>query len=372
MAKTQLLFCATDNEIYEVLMASKQRISEGVLLELARDRGIYLSAKDSRETLADKLSSLQHDYNDLAIILDQREHSGRAEKTTSLTLNSSVTMDEFKEIAKEIMGQDTRDDKIIAHPVGNDHFVVQVNYSEIDHSKTRLIQRKKKEAEIEFSIQEGKTVVRMPYSSKAKDVFAELKAKLDEKKTVILSTTEIELSEFNHADQRTQFFTDLISGLKGFRLENVTSVRVEREKLEADLEAVEFDDDQDIAEAEQEALSLVRRVALSGESLLSSKEYQSLQKTGFFITSITWRARQIADPYTIVEFEAAFDEPIKGKGFKYAIRGGLKFHEGDYTKTLRPIEGKERERLLELVEQTATATVEKIRSATTIKTEDQK
>lgn len=68
MPESKRLYCATDKEIFDVLMSSKQRITESVMLELAKDRGVFYSAKDSREILADSLSLLPHDYHDLVFI----------------------------------------------------------------------------------------------------------------------------------------------------------------------------------------------------------------------------------------------------------------------------------------------------------------
>jgi hypothetical protein len=48
MIKNTLQYCATDKEIHDALMSAKQKIGEKVLLELAKDRGIFYSAKDTR------------------------------------------------------------------------------------------------------------------------------------------------------------------------------------------------------------------------------------------------------------------------------------------------------------------------------------
>lgn len=363
MAKNTLLYCATDKEIYDVLMSSRQRISPAVILELAKDRGIFYSSKDSRETLVDSLSLLTHDYNDLNIILDQREHAGRAEKITSVTLNAALTIEDIKEIAKEYIADSPSDEKATAHQKGTDQYVVNVRYSEIDYSKTRLVQRTPKEAGIEFHVEGDKTIVRMPANAKAKEIVSNLKDRLDGRKKADIPTELIEISEFSTAAQRTQFFTSLISSLNGFKLDNVTSVKVEPIKREVDDDELDLEDDQGKDLAKQEALALVRNVALKGESLLASEEYQSLQKKGFFITSIIWRSKQTQVPYPIVEFEAAFEDPGAGKGFKYSVRGALNFSDGEYTKTLRPISTEDRQEFLATIEQTASRIISEIRKA---------
>lgn len=361
MAKSTLLYCATDKEIYDVLMSSKQRINTAVVLELARDRGIFYSSKDSRESLVNNLSLLTHDYHDLNIILDQREHAGRAEKLTSLTLNAALTIDEIKEVAKDYMANSPPDEKATGYQKGNDQYVVNVEYSEVDYSKTRLVQRTPKTAGIEFYVEGEKTVIRMPSNAKAKEIVEKIKGRLDGKKKTDIPVGLIELSEFATAAERTRFFTLLISTLEGFKLDNVTSVKVEPLKKDKADDELELDDDQNREEAKQEALALIRNVALKGESLLASEEYQSLQKKGFFITSIIWRSKQTTKLHPIIEFEAAFDEPEAGKGFKYSVRGALNYIEGEYTKTLRPIEQEVRQEFLALIERTAHGVILKIK-----------
>lgn len=361
MDKTNLLYCATDSEIYDVLMSSKQRITDAILLELAKDRGIFYSSKDSRETLAQSLSLLPHDYHDLGIILQQREHSGRGEKLTSITLNAALTIDDIKAITKEYQEQSPSDEKVLAHQKGTDQYVVTVHYTDVDHSKTRLVQRKPKEAGIEFYVENDKTVIRMPSNTKAKEIATALKNRLDSRTKTNIPTSLIELTEFTSAKDRTQFFTTLISTLPGFKLDNVTSVKVEPITAEESESELDLDDDQDKEQAKQEMLALVKKVALNGQSLLLSDEYQGLQAKGFFITSIIWRAKQTTDPFPIVEFEAAFEEPELGKGFKYSVRGMLNFQEGEYTKTLRPISTSDKQEMLKLIEQTASNAIVEIR-----------
>lgn len=361
MANVSLLYYATDKEIYDVLMSSKQRINAAIILELAKDRGIFYSTKDSRETLAHNLSLLPHDYNDLNIILDQRENAGRSEKLTSITLNAKLTIEEIKEVAKEYIASSPTDEKATSHQKGSDQYIVNVEYSEIDYSKTRLVQRTQKTAGIEFHVEGDKTLIRMPSNSKAKEITNSLKHRLDGKKKIEIPVNLIELSDFSTSNERTRFFTELISTLYGFKLDNVTNVKVESMKNEETDDELELEDDQNKEEAKQDALALIRNVALKGESLLASEEYQSLQNKGFFITSIIWRSKQMKTPYSIIEFEAAFEEPEEGKGFKYSVRGALNFIDGEYTKTLRPIDQDIKQELLSLIERTASIAISNIR-----------
>lgn len=373
MIKNTLQYCATDKEIHDALMSARQKISEKILLELAKDRGIFFSAKDSREELISAISLLPHDYHGLNVLLEQREHSGRQEKLTSVTLPEALTVEEIKEVLKEYTEESPPDEKVTHYAKGNQQVVATVKYSDIDYGKTRLIQRTPKEAGIEFHIEKDKTIVRMPANDRSKAIFGKLKDKLDTKRKKEIETIRIEIGEFDSPALRTEFFTNLISDLYGFSLKNVTSVKVERLKLEPEEGELDLDDDQETEEAKQEALALVKKVALKGETLLASEEYQSLAKKGFFITSIIWRSMLKKSPCPMIEFEAAFEEPILGKGFKYFVRGAYNVVDKQYTKTIRPVDPAEKEHYLALIENTASSTIKELRkkAQAEVQTEDE-
>lgn len=369
MSKNTLLYCATDKEIFDALMSAKQKINEKVILELAKDRGIFYSAKATREDLISKISLLPHDYHDLNTLLEQREHAGRAEKLTSVTLHAVISVEEIKEALKEYAAESPADERITHHAKGNDRVIANIQYSDVDYGKTRLVQRTPKEAGIEFHIEAEKTVIRMPANERTKGIFGKLKDKLDAKKKTEIPAVRIEISEFTSPELRTEFFTSLISGLNGFKPENVTSVKVEKLKKESDEEELDLDDDQNAEEAKQEALSLVKNVALKGDTLLASEEYQSLIKKGFFITSIIWRSKLAKSPYPIIEFEAAFEEPELGKGFKYFVRGAYNVVDKQYTKTIRPVEPNDKEKYLGIIEETAANTIKILRTKAQVQAE---
>ncbi len=92
MAKSPLHYCATDNEVYELLMSGKQRITDSVLHAVGRNRGIFYSGQDSREHLISNLSLLTYGFSELQELLGQRENPTRAEKLTSVKLNSALSL----------------------------------------------------------------------------------------------------------------------------------------------------------------------------------------------------------------------------------------------------------------------------------------
>lgn len=346
-------FYATDKDIFDLLASAKQRMTEGVLRELARERGIFYSPQDSREDLVDALSLLPHTLNELLDLLDRRETSRRNEKTTTITLDADIPVDELKAVVREYQEEVGATEKVDSHQKGTNAFVMNVEYDDIDYSRTRLIQRQRQDATIEFTQQNGKTVVRLPASEKSKRVVENLTNRIEGRRKAPVPKESIELDADFTAEERTAFFTRLMSELAGHKLHGVTNLRICPSKAADDADDQTDLDADERAEAERDLLVVVRSMALSGENLIASEEYQGLRGRGFFITSITWKAMQTAIPYDIAHLHAEFDDGENGKGFKYAVKGAFRFQEGYYTKTVRPVDDSEREKLYLLLESTA-------------------
>src|SRR6218665_3292489 len=97
MSDRQQLF-ATDKDIHDLLYSAKQRITQQVLHELARDRGLFYSAREDRGSLVDRLSLLVFEYKEVVGIIDRRESARRGEKTTSIIFDVPLTAEELKEV----------------------------------------------------------------------------------------------------------------------------------------------------------------------------------------------------------------------------------------------------------------------------------
>ena len=106
----------------------------------------------------------------------------------------------------------------------------------------------------------------------------------------------------------------------------------------------------------------MRAVALQGESLLSSREYVSLQKRGFFISKIQWSAKRQTSPFQIVEFDASFNDPKVGYGFRYSVRGWSTQKNGTYTKGFNQVPPSDKQWITQLLEERATALFRELRS----------
>lgn len=357
-------FFATDKDIFDLLASAKQKLTENVLREIARERGIFYSQNDSREDLADALSLLPFTLNELVDLMDRRETSRRNEKTTTITLDATLEVDDIKAAIKEYQDEVGPTEKVDSHLKGANEVVLNVEYDEMDYSRTRLIQRQRHDATIQFVQQNGKTLVRLPASEKSQRIVENLTSRIESRRKAVVPRETIELDGDFGADERTAFFTRLMSELPGYKLKGVTNLRISPSKRSD----TETDDEEELEDDEREAASremlvIVRSMALTGENLMASEEYQALRKRGFYITAITWRADQTSIPYDSPHLHAEFADGEAGTGFKYSVKGIYRFQEGFYTKTARPADDAERENLYGLLEATARKVLSEQRKA---------
>lgn len=215
MAKFLDHLSANDNDIYDLLISGKQRLTVAVLRELARDRGIFYSPEDSREELADRLSLLPHDFHDIAGIVQKREPAHRREKTTFVRLGAQLSVEEMKEAATAYAESVGFSENVTHRPKGGTGYAVNISYEEFNHTRTRLLQREHHEAGIEFFVENGQTVVRLPATDKAKRVVAAIKETVEQKRKEKIVEETIELTGLTTPALRSKFFTRLISSLPG-------------------------------------------------------------------------------------------------------------------------------------------------------------
>lgn len=345
---------ANDNDIYDLLMSGKQKLTSSVLRELARDRGIFYSPEDSREELADKISLLPHDFHDISGIVQKREPAHRREKSTFVRINSILTIEEMKEAASAY-AESSGPSEIVTHrPKGGTGYNVNLVYDDFNHTRTRLLQRERREATIDFSVENDQTVIRLPASDKARNVVAAIKDVIEKKRKEKLIEEKIELSGLNTPSLRSKFFTRLISSLNGYKLKNVMNLKVSSLQSESSEDEGDFDIENELDESAEKAMfAAVHSMSLSGQNLVQSQEYKELTSRGFFITAITWKTEHEREPNDIVQFDAGFEDRKAGTGFKYQVQGVYRAHKGAHRKTMVHTEDLERTKLLSLLENTA-------------------
>ncbi|MDF3214820.1 hypothetical protein EN962_00320 [Mesorhizobium sp. M7A.F.Ca.CA.001.09.2.1] len=349
---------ATDKDIFDLLMSSKGRMSEGVLRGIALTRGIIYSPKTDRERLASDISILPHDFASLTKLIERREYQNRNEKRAYVDVLVSLTHDEISEVVRSYKEEFAGEDELTTQQRRLREVQLNVAYDEIDYSKTRLIQRQRRDANIEFILESDRTTIRMPATEKARGVVDRLIKKISQLKLQSLTPKDLSLDGLT-ADQRTTFFMSMLRNIPGYQLQTVVSIKCASgdddvgEDLEMDIEEKE-------RAVESEIVGKINSVALSGMNLLQSEEYQSLKKNGFFITAVTWRALQTERPNDLMQFDVSFDEPRQGKGFKFGVRIARRLTDGTPTSDFKPLDPNRQPALWSLVERTSANALDEI------------
>jgi len=322
-------FYATYRDIRDALLSSKQRISKEFLFDFLSCRGIFVAGNSTREELIETLASLTHAYSDFEEIYNQLEVIPRPERTTSRIIE--VVIDHSKlQAAVEAIRAERRDfhEAINLSVSESGAIKIKVEYTELDHGKTLLRQRRAREADIEIYKDGKHTKVRYPANERLEAIIDSLVESIQKSENTLIKQEIIDLSSFDKED-RTNFFKSLITSLNGFDFTDVTKVAVDNEIESVDFsDSDEFFDDVEKADAAELRAELadgmksfLKSAALNGTGVLHSKELKQFLESGFFISRVIWQATKREINGFKVEIEAMLENPSKGTGFRYSVKG---------------------------------------------------
>ncbi|MFK5914823.1 MAG: hypothetical protein QM484_10640 [Woeseiaceae bacterium] len=351
-----------DKDVYDGLISSRLKITQDLLHEILIERGVIVSPREDRDELVSYISMLSNDLYDIDFLIAQLEPPSRKEKMTSFDLSVDLSKDEVRKLFKDIQKESQNINDVYSFGSTGKESKVKVNveHEERDLSRTRLRQRKIVESDIEIEISDNNIRVRGPSNEKTTEITEKFISKVSVYKKIEPVVKAIDISSFD-SNERTKFFIKLIDGLEGFSLKDVIKVSVDsKENLKIRSGCVIDETGVDEIEEEQEVLGVLKNAILSGESLLSSPEYQELKKRGFYITKIIWKSSEVKLDGSLVVFEAAIGDIPVGKKFIYNVLGSHNSTKEGYTKTRRPISSDDRDRYISALENAAYKVMDKI------------
>lgn len=358
----KLLFL-NDRDIHDGLTSAKQQITTKMLREFFLDKGIFLPGKLSREKLINYISMLNLDYHDVQFLVEQLTPPSRKEKVRFIDLDCEANKAELREIVNGVKESrtDSYSESYQPQIIGDENrVVVNVEYDEIDLSKTRLRQRKHKEATIELeALEDNKVRIRFPDNSRAEDIATALQKSLRESKNVTELATAIDLSEIFSSRHRTEFFIKIISFMKEMTLANVTKVSVES-RLPNSYALTEEDDSEEEAIDEEVVKGIVNKAVLSGSSVLASETYQELTKNNFYIYKLGWQMIERKANGNKLEFEAYFSDAPDCKKFSCQVVGVYRPRNSDFTVSRKRLTVEENKKYFSTLETAASKSFEEI------------
>lgn len=357
-------YYADDKDLHDILSSGK--ISMKALLSVARRRGIFLSEESPREELVNYISKLPFGWTDIQALMDLIEREDREEKITTCKIQTKASIEQVEtalQKLKELRGESQSESYQIIQSKDN-RIQVKVGYYETDFQKTRTIQRRERDLVVDLQNEVGGYAVRHTQNERANLIVAELLNALTPGEAEKPLRRSIELSVIKNPEHRTRFFIHLVGGIEGFQLREVKDLKVDRLAPE-EVGGIQTAAGEHKKEVDQ-LKSMVRRVALSGENILVSPQYQQLSRDGFFISRAVWTSVETAGKGRVFEFEAEFKDSENAKDFAYQVRGVFdRDKDGNLSGTRSAVSDPEKEDLKKRIETTAFESLDQTIAAAT-------
>lgn len=363
MAKhIQLARCYfNDKDIADVL--SNPRFSERALLKLAQGSGIVFNPGVHKSSLVSYLSRMPFDWRRLQEVAKHLERPEKEERRGATRLDRKITSDELEKAIETIKASRAGKREDFKIEKNGNRFVVRGKFIEIDHSKSKALQREEKEYSIEIDPTSAQPSIQFTHNPKAREFVSELINQLKtEKETEIESP--IDLGAIKDPAMRTEFFLKLRRLMPGFRQIDVQDIKVDRRVEEPVEKDSESDDEEDSDEqAQEEAKAMVKSAAFTGHSLLSSELYQKMREMGYYVYRMQWSSIETDSSGRLMEFEAGFENPILANSFHYDVKRVFP-NEQDKTAGLTQLEvtNRQRDRVRRLLVEAAYKALEEIRT----------
>lgn len=284
------------NDIFDVLISSKQRFNDWELRRFALERGILVSEHMDREALCLRIASLPFDHALLNKLEEILKVESRRSKVSSQRLQGTLGTDELQTAINKLKQQNPRE-QIDLNITRNGKATLKIHYNEVDHAVTRLKQRKPKQATVELETQgESNTNIRYQASERVEEIVTSLLSILDEKEAK--SRINIDLSTLTPT-QTNQFFLELVNSIPGLPFNHTLKVGIQKVQNHA------TDDDSDEEDDLSNSLvAEINKAMVSGHNPLQTTAVQALLDSGeYYIHTIRWETGRV----TLTDGGTAFD-----------------------------------------------------------------
>ena len=336
------IYFATDKNIYDAL--HHKRITIARLREILLRKGIIVAQDLTKEELIEEVCKRPQGYSDLDSIKELVQTYDKRESITSVKLQASSSQTELKtaaELVKRKLATGSGETvKITAKKDGS--LAIEVNYQEVDLSRTALRQIDNRNIKIDLTVNNDNVDIRMPQNQKAKDVITLLQKELSKIKSVDVEKFEISLEAIPTPALRSQFFQEVMGGLSGYEIDDVTNVELNRSTSKGDDE-----------EEEEIETGFVKKAVLKGDSVNSSAIFTQLHNKGYYIGRIAWSAKPKNGIGDRILVEAFFKDSENCSDFSYQIKGINNQKGSGYNVTIRAANEVEKKKISLLIEQSA-------------------
>ncbi|MCR9656096.1 hypothetical protein NB537_15030 [Vibrio parahaemolyticus] len=351
------LYSVSDKAMFDAINQSKVTNSE--LKDIFLSRGIIVSHETKREKLARYFSLFPHSYQDYKRLADILGANTRREKNTSTTVNRIVDKDVIETVAAGLVSDLEHFGATCTIEESEKNSIsIKVEYREFNYSNSEFKQISNKEAVISIEINEENLIIRHPQNKTVEEWKSLYISKLESELEEEVETTNINLSNTTDHEVVTRFFNELINGIDGYKLYDVTDVYV----YHPEEKHLDEDEDEDENDFENPELGThISKASLKGQNVLRSEELLQLYKKGFYISKIVWRSKSEKLDDELYEFEAQFSDAENKDYFSYLVKGFYSYKgSGEYVKGRKSLTSIQERELTKKVETAAHNALKKV------------
>lgn len=351
-----------DKDVSDILSESKVPLER--LRQLARMRGMVLSAEDSRAEVIARIARLPFGLRQVKELLEVVSTPERRDgQTVSKVVTRCGSADVRKVLDALISERQESQQEKYSPPtqVGKNTLRIAVSYPEVDVGKSRLAQRIMRDVWIEIDHTPSGLTIRCSDQGRARQIVTGFIDRLN--KVAPCEEITIDLSEVENAKTRTEFILKVMGGVNGFLRDNVRRLRASRLPSAARKDSEDEDEERTTVEREDFEAS-VRKVILTGERIDKSPYYRQLEGSGFFLSEASWIARNDRKGI-LAEFEIGFGDDENAKRFYYCVPRVFEMtSRGVYLKNGKKPTGDRLKELTQLLETAVLTACEYVRAKT--------
>ncbi len=335
-----------DKDICDFLDSQTRSIDP--MLMFLRSRNIFSSKESDKDSLQNYISLLYFDWESASRLVDIVNIKDIEQKVRHSNYDIDVDSNTIHTLATAVRNERGEARREVYRIIKHDNEVdIRVTYLDIDTSKTRVLQKKEKELQITANPTENGWCFRHTDNERAKDIIKTFIEKISQTTSQeVIPQKSVEIGHLSDNTQRVAFFKKTMSDMDGFRLIDVSNLKVDR--LLRDLQS------EDETETEEEVEEKLRKVVMYGIDLFTTTEYQNLVRQGFFISGAQWKSQKSDGNGELVEFSAGFNSPSEGKDFAYKVLGVFRIDDtGNIMQTREKVVGTEKKTYLTALESSA-------------------
>lgn len=343
------LYYASDKNVFDAL--NQHKVTTKTLMELFARRNILVSKNTPRETLATYFSRQIHDYQDHKDIASKLGITPRRERITSMDITGKIEGEHLKTAVEQLKETLEKTGEVVQINRDGENMNIMVQYSTVDYKVSEFAQRQERDGVIEVIKTDKGYTIRNTHNEYINNVTEVLINNLEAASKNVLSKIPISLFDVPSARLRSRFFHELAFKLPGFQQSDVTAVYVYKAKPELlDSEEEEEETTLDVVDSDTH----VERVHLRGQGVTRSVILNELlDKDDYYITKISWGAREIEGVGHDYDIEATFSNPKECNGFSFILNGVYPIEDGQNLSRRRPPSKTEIDQISRVVEKKA-------------------